>query len=326
MRRPPLLPLIALGLAAAGCPKSKPAWETPPTPPTPLPGSATPVTASGAILPKGPWLLGNPDSASADASSREKYLIERPQYALSYNDDLHFPNWVAWHLSRADIGDTDRGDFAPDPDLPEDFKRIVPRDYTGTGYDRGHNCPSKDRSASRQDNDAVFYMTNMTPQKHGMNAGAWENLERYCRELTASGKECYIVCGHGFEHSGEPRRVGRAGIAVPDFGWKVVIVLPEAGGDDRARIDAGTRIIAVKIPNIDGLDRAPWERFIVPPAEIEHATGLKLLDGLPAPVASALRGKLDSGGGSFSSSSQSGVKRKKRPTNGGSFGGNSFGR
>lgn len=38
----------------------------------------------------------------------------------------------------------------------------------------GHNCPHKDRSRSRQDNQVVFYMSNMTPQKHGMNGGPWE--------------------------------------------------------------------------------------------------------------------------------------------------------
>ena len=127
--------------------------------------------------PKAQMLLGNPDKATTSPTNREHFLIKRGQYALSYNDKLHFPNWVAWHLTAGDIGNTERGNFVPDPDLPGGFTRITTRDYTSSGYDRGHNVPSKDRSGSRQDNDIVFFMTNITPQQHGMNAGPWEGLE-----------------------------------------------------------------------------------------------------------------------------------------------------
>lgn len=270
-----------------------------------------PKTASVDARTDAQMLLGNPDGATPDPGNRTRYLIRRPQYALSYNDDWRFPNWVSWRVGREDIGTLDRGDFAPDPDLPDGFTRITPRDYTNTGYDRGHNCPSKDRTVRPEDNEAVFFMTNMTPQLHGMNAGAWENLERYTRELVADGNECYVVCGHGFDRGEPGRRVGPRKIAVPDFGWKVVVVLPEADGDDLARIDAGTRVIAVKMPNARGLDRDPWDKYVVPAAEIERATGLRLFDALPEKVATALKAKIDDGAsGSFSSSSRSGAARR----------------
>jgi endonuclease G len=220
-------------------------------------------------------LWGNPDGAKPNPGSREKYLLTRPQYALSYNETLRFPNWVAWHLGAADMGSTPRGNFAPDPLLPAAFTRITPRDYTGTGYDRGHNCPSGDRTATKADNDATFYMTNMTPQTHAMNAGPWENLESYCRELAKSGSECYIVCGHGFDKGKTRSTVGPAAIAVPDWGWKVVVVLPEGAGDDRRRITKATRVIAVKMPNAQIPESDPWQKYTVTPAEIEGATGLK---------------------------------------------------
>lgn len=312
---------IVLALVRWGCS----ARETKQAPPARREPEARTARRTGGEAPSRPgaartaadeqMLLGNPDGATDDPGNRDHYLLRRPQYALSYNDSWRFPNWVAWRLSAADIGEVERGDFRPDPDLPDGFTVVTPSDYTRSGYDRGHNCNSKDRSASREDNDATFYMSNMTPQKHGMNAGAWENLESYCRQLAREGNECYIVCGHGFDGGRPGKRIGRNDVAVPDFGWKVVLVLPEQAGDDRARIAAPTRVLAVKMPNDDSLGDQPWENYLVTPAEIERATGLTLFDALPAGTAQALRPKKDEGrGGSFATGGGSGYRtgRKRR--------------
>jgi hypothetical protein len=58
-----------------------------------------------------------------------------------------------------------RSKFAPDPDLPEGFFQVRPNDYRGSGFDRGHMCPSGDRTATKEDNEATFYVTNMVPQE-----------------------------------------------------------------------------------------------------------------------------------------------------------------
>lgn len=255
-------------------------------------------------------LLGNPDNASA--SGREHYLIRRPQYALSYNDTLRYPNWVSWHLNASDVGSLSRGQFQPDMSLPGGFTVISPGDYTRSGYDRGHNCPSADRTANRTDNDAVFLMSNMTPQTHGLNAGPWERLEAYCRELTKKGKECYIVCGHGFS-APTHQTIGRAKIAVPDFAWKVVVVLDDRGGDDINRINNTTRVIAIRIPNVNTVSREDWTHYVTTPAEIERATGLKFFTALPASLADTLRQTRDGGASRSDSGSNRPSGRSRTP-------------
>lgn len=236
--------------------------------------------------------LGNPDQATTAPANRQHYLIQRPQYALSFNDQLHYPNWVAWHLSRKDIGSTPRGQFQPDSSLPAGFTVITPTDYTRSGYDRGHNCPSKDRSANKRDNDAVFLMSNMTPQAHGMNAGPWERLESYSRELTTAGNELYIYCGHGFS-SNKRSTIGKAQIVVPDFGWKIVVVVPRGSGDPVRRITASTRVIAVRMPNINTISNKDWREYRTSVEDVEQVTGLKFFDALPASVASQLKNRVD---------------------------------
>lgn len=303
-QRLPLFALLAL-LPLVGCPKS-----TPPSLPA-APSGTTPTTtkannpnaviqATSADDPLG--IFGNPDGATNNPRNPDHYLLPRREFTLSYNDSLRFPNWVAWRLDSQDIGDTDRGNFTADPDLPESFEHITTRDYSGTGYDRGHNCPSKDRSASRAVNDVAFYMSNITPQRHTMNAGPWENLESYCRKLAQEGNELYILCGHGFDSKDPARapRIGRSQITVPDFGWKIVVVLPKKRGGDAERVAADTRVIAVKMPN-EGVDEHDaWDKYLTTPAAIEQATDLTFFANLPQEVATALKQKQDTGVNSFS--------------------------
>ncbi len=235
--------------------------------------------------------LGNPDNAAPSLRSPEHYLLARPLLAVSYNDTLRFPNWVSWHLSASDIGNAERGQFQPDASLPSAFTQVTPSDYTRSGYDRGHNCPSKDRSAGRAENDQVFLMSNITPQAPELNQGPWADFENYCRTLTGrSGgrNELYITCGHGFA-SRSHKTIGRARVAVPDFGWKIVVALPERSGDDIARITAQTQVIAVMMPNTAATAGQNWQRYVVSVADIEKATGLRFFDALPQNVADALK-------------------------------------
>jgi endonuclease G len=144
--------------------------------------------------------FGMPAPAKPDAeSSREAFLISRPQSVLSYNAKTRTPNWVCWRLRRGDIGNAPRSPFEPDPALPRGvIARVTSHDYDGSGFDRGHMCPAKDRSATPEDSQVVFYMTNIVPQSPASNQRAWERLEDYCRRLARQGHVLYIACGpHG---------------------------------------------------------------------------------------------------------------------------------
>ena len=238
-------------------------------------------------------LLGIPDGATADATNHNKYLSKKVQYDLSYSDNNHIANWVAWHLDSQDIGSTSRTDaFAPDTTLPSTFTQISTNDYTGSGYDRGHQCPSGDRTDAVTNNKITFLMSNMAPQQHGLNAGPWELLETEERNQVAAGNECYIYSGPIF-NSTTHTTIGSKKISVPSSCWKVLVILPNKTGDDKARITASTRVIAVKMPNISTVSGHQWREYRVSPATIEAATGLKFFTALPTAVADALRTKVD---------------------------------
>jgi endonuclease G len=50
-------------------------------------------------------------------------------------------------------------DFRADGSLPSGWYQVKPPDYSGYGFDRGHNCPSADRTGSVVDNPATFLMS-----------------------------------------------------------------------------------------------------------------------------------------------------------------------
>jgi endonuclease G len=60
---------------------------------------------------------------------------------------------VSWHLGAADLGNAaQQDDFRADADLPSGWYQVKAADYVDSGFDRGHNCPSADRTATAADN------------------------------------------------------------------------------------------------------------------------------------------------------------------------------
>jgi len=243
--------------------------------------------------------LGNPSQAGA--ADPNNYLLEKPQFVLSYNCSRDTANWVSWHLSKAWKGSAPRGnDFRPDNALPASCYRVLAGDYTNTGFDRGHLCPSDDRDASASDNSATFLMTNIIPQAPDLNRQTWRLLEEYCRQLVAEGHELYIVAGAygrgGSNSSGTRNTLTDGKITVPAQCWKVIVVLPE-GNNDLRRIDAATRIIAVDIPNRQSVDNGNkhWYDYLVSVDALEAATGYDFLPEVPQNLQRTLENRVDKG-------------------------------
>jgi endonuclease G len=243
--------------------------------------------------------LGNPSGAVADVNQPSNYLLVKPQYTVGYNRDQGKPNWVSWHLDLSDRGTADRqDDFRNDPSLPAGWYQVQKSSYTGSGFDRGHNCPSADRTSTLENNSATFFMTNMMPQAPNNNQKTWADLENYTRTFVTSGYEVYIIAGsYGVGGTGSlgglTTTIDNGRVTVPKRCWKVVVILP-VGDNDVSRINASTRVIAIDTPNDNGL-LTTWGSYRTTVDAIEAATGYDLLSNLPVDVQSALESKVDSG-------------------------------
>src|SRR5215471_8016416 len=92
--------------------------------------------------------LGNPSGATADTNNHSHYLIQRTIEAIDYNDSRGQANWASWDLTSGDANNAvpRQDSYATDTNLPANFYRVSDTEYGGSGYDRGHLCPSADRT------------------------------------------------------------------------------------------------------------------------------------------------------------------------------------
>ncbi|PTQ99999.1 endonuclease G [Mucilaginibacter yixingensis] len=260
---------------------------------------APPTTGDNSDL-----LMGNPSNAVAVSANTTNYLIDAHYYTESYNSTKGIPNWVSWHLDATNTtGVTDRlNNFAAFSQLPTGYTVVQSNSYNGsvTGFDRGHNCPSADRTSSANANSATFLMINMIPQAPYFNQHPWADMEGYLRNLAANGNELYIIMGnYGTGGTGSTGSVSNSiatngvTITVPAHVWKIAVVIPTGNGD-LARVDASTKVIAVDMPNINTVG-SDWKQYVTTVRSIETATGLNLLSALPQNVQDAIEVKAATG-------------------------------
>ena len=244
-------------------------------------------------------LFGNPSNATNAIVMTDNYLIDQGYYVESFNSTKGEPNWVSWHLDATNITQSTgrQNDFAAFNGLPTGFFEVQSNGYSGSGFDRGHNCPSGDRTSSIDANDATFLMTNMIPQAPQNNEQTWANLENYLRTQVTAGNEVYIIMGSygtgGTGSTGTANSVDAGHVNVPSNVWKVAVIIP-VGNNDLSRVTTTTRVIAVNTPNINTIN-SDWTQYITTVSAIETASGVSLLTALPSNVRTALEAEKDSG-------------------------------
>lgn len=198
--------------------------------------------------------------------------VSHEGYTVSFDPVRRTPAWVAWELTSEETsGAFSRTDvFTPDPAVsgsPES------REYSRSGYDRGHMAPAADMKWSERAMAESFYTTNICPQDNGLNAGEWCNLEKQCRVWARHYGKIWIAAGPVY--SGETRKTA-SGIAVPDAFYKVLLK------EFRGRMYA----IGFVMPNRNvGGDILDW---CVSVDEVERLTGLDFFPSLPDDVENAV--------------------------------------
>ena len=181
--------------------------------------ASVPTEATGLEFPK----------IVANGTSRNVVLVRRTAdygvtYSTYYDLDKKSPRWCCYQICQSNnkknwtrkqwegatwMGKKWSGDpFQKDPDVDADCQPPVTKEFSTSGYDRGHIVASEDRVYSQDANGQTFYMTNMYPQMHDFNAGIWEDMEKLVRNFLtydmstqASHAKDYQPIGFWFRHS-----------------------------------------------------------------------------------------------------------------------------
>src|SRR5437764_812195 len=71
------------------------------------------------------------------------------------------------------------------------------------------------------------------------------------------------------------------------------MVLPNADGDDVARVDTSTRTFAVIMPNNDNIRGEDWRKYLATVDQVEALTGDDFCSNVPANVQNVIEARLD---------------------------------
>lgn len=205
-------------------------------------------------------------------NDQSEQLIKHLGYTVSYNPKWLVPNWVAYELNYETNGEQERSNhFKPDPLVNGD--PVTTNDYSKSGYDRGHMAPAADMKWSKQAMRESFYMTNICPQLHNLNAGDWRDLEELAREWAQQYGNIYIACGPIVETNYQT--IGKKhSIAVPSAFYKVFLRQTLKGWTSIGFImqnKAGNRPLMTYMHTVD---------------EVEEQTGIDFFYSLPDSIES----------------------------------------
>lgn len=205
---------------------------------------------------------------------RAEILLEQYSYTVSYNPDLCIPNWVAWELNEEKlvVRESRSSKFYPNPKLPED-EAVTTKEYSGSGWDRGHMCPAGDNKYHWRAMNESFYMTNICPQNHNLNRGDWKELEEACRRW-AEVEPVYIVCGPINYRTPKYGYIGKEfKIRIPDAFFKVVLTGVQSGNP---------RAIGFIYKNEAGNNKR--DKYVNSVDEVERITSMDFFSALPDDV------------------------------------------
>ncbi len=206
-------------------------------------------------------------------------VVRHTWYVLSYNEDHEQAEWVAYELTRDRLNQnwSERpNSFRPDPDVRTES--ATPRDYSGSGYDKGHLCAAADMAFNDAAIDETFLMSNMSPQAPAFNGGVWRELEELTRDWARNFERLYVVTGPVLTQ--QPLgQIGFSKVSVPATYYKVLLA-PEQH-----------KAIAFVLPN--AVSTKPVLEYAYSIDQVEKLTGLDFFPNTLKGLDEELEGSLD---------------------------------
>ena len=173
------------------------------------------------------------------------------------------------------------GNFTEDPDLPTSMRfSDTNAMYKGSGFTRGHICPSGDRQYSKEANIQTFYYTNMQPQYYNFNGGEnydglWVQMENQVRKWGKSlkAKDTLFVCKGGtIDKESQILTRIKGQLIVPKYFFMALLLKNSQG---YRGIAFWTEHLTTTVPNAD------LSKYVKTIRELETLTGIDFFCNLP---------------------------------------------
>lgn len=211
-------------------------------------------------------------------------------YSFYFSAAHYLSYWVAYPLNSSLMGGSGMRDknFYFDPLLPNSMQADLTFSYRGN-YDRGHQLPARDRSASVASNTQTFYATNMTPQRSQFNQKIWQRLEArvqsWASSINPSTDTLYVVTGCTVKGSTQSTTdcAGKK-MTIPTAYYKAIL---------RYTRSTGYSGCAIWLDHDTDPYRTVDERDMMSIAALEEKLGIDLFVNLPAKVGDAKAAEIE---------------------------------
>ena len=97
--------------------------------------------------------------------------------------------------------------------------RSYSKDYSRTGYNRGHLASNASFDYNRKIQKETFLMSNIAPQKPNLNRRYWAKVEKFTRYLTVKYKQVEVVTGVCKNQEYIKHKVG-----IPTWWYKIIYI------------------------------------------------------------------------------------------------------
>lgn len=211
---------------------------------------------------------GNPSYDIKEGLGQSNLYLCRDGYVVGYNYQTKEASWVAFKLTKSKVANKLKRDdkFKEDGDIPFVYRATLD-DYYRSGYDRGHLASYASMDFSKKSADESFLLSNMSPQKAGLNRQGWERLETDERIWANMYDSIYVYTGPIYKKQKIHKTIGDNKIAVPDYFFKIIYV------------PSKNQAIAFVMPNAR-VEKTKIANYRVSIKDIEQRTGLYFLTNI----------------------------------------------
>jgi endonuclease G len=149
-------------------------------------------------------------------------IIDKQVYTACYDYDYKGSKFVAYTLDGSLVNKANiknRQKFYTEKNIPKQYRSHT-RDYTHSGYDRGHLASDASFDYDIKALRKTYSMVNIIPQAPQVNRRQWSKAEDY--ERLVATKLGTVTVVNGVVYSQSPKQIGANKIAVPDGYWKMI--------------------------------------------------------------------------------------------------------
>lgn len=204
-------------------------------------------------------------------------LLVKKGFVVMHDNVRKGPLWVTFLMRKEYVANNPReGSFAADDALPVG-QRAELDDYYKSGFDRGHMAASADMRRADNIQADSFLLSNIWPQNHTLNAGAWAQLEALMRGYAVKSGAVQIYVGPVFTRPLPanappiPKTIGIGKVAVPTGFYRIIV---------RKKADGHYEALAFEMPNAPVSKKADLAIYLVSVRQVELDTSLDFCNNL----------------------------------------------